>query len=78
MQKKNFQPETKEELLAYDLAVSLRDMDHIYVYLSLVREYTTDSLLKILGEVKEMPERKVRKSKGALFTYLARHCGERR
>ncbi|MFH1287981.1 MAG: hypothetical protein ABII25_04715 [bacterium] len=77
MKKKDFKPQNKEELLAYDLAESLKDFDHLHIYLDLCKQYTQNSLLKILGEVKEIPEAKIRKSKGALFTYLVRRYGKK-
>ena len=79
MEQNIFEPETKDELMAQDIAYSLRDIKHLPLYLKFSRMYSHDSLIKILGEVKEIPDERIKKSKGALFTYLVmrRACKKR-
>jgi len=67
---KRFKPETKEELLALDLAQGLNDLTNLNQYLSYVQRYPESLLRKILGEVKEIPSFKITKGRGALFNYL--------
>lgn len=63
---------TKEESIAYELARALNDMKGYNYYLSCVQKYPEVRLRKILGEVKKIPDDKIKKSRGALFNYLLR------
>lgn len=60
----------KEELLARELAESLDDQSNLKAYLSLTRAHTETFLRQILSIVKQTPIYKIKKSRGALFTYL--------
>jgi DNA-binding PadR family transcriptional regulator len=61
---------TKEELLAYDLALELDDFAGFSLYLSLARKYPESLLRETLGRVKEIPEGEIKTSRGALFNFL--------
>lgn len=61
---------TKEEILARDLAEGLNDKANLKFYLSVCRKYPESFLREIYGQVKEIPESKIKKSRGALFNYL--------
>jgi len=65
-----FKPKTKEELLALDLANELNDTKNLSLYLHYARKYPEPFLRKVLGEVKEIPFERIKKSKVALFNYL--------
>ncbi len=67
---KEFKPKTKKELLASDLAKGLNDSKSLSFYLSVVRQYSEPLLMKLLGEVREIPSEKIKKSRAALFNYL--------
>jgi len=67
---KKFKPKTREELLALDLAKALNDRKGLSLYLSYSKKYPESFLRKVLGGVKEIPDRKIKKSRGALFNYL--------
>ncbi len=67
---KGFKPKTREELLAVDIAKALNDEKGLAYYLSLSRKYPEFILRDVLGQVKETPVDKIKKSKGALFNYL--------
>lgn len=67
---KEFKPKTRKELLASDLAKGLNDSKSLPFYLSVVRQYPEPLLMKLLGEVREIPFEKIRKSRAALFNYL--------
>ena len=69
---KKFNPKSREELLALDLANALKDSKGLPLYLSLSKRYPESFLRKVLGEVKEIPDHKIKKSRGALFNYLIR------
>jgi hypothetical protein len=62
--------ETKEVNLAYELAEKLNDKVSIPQYLTMCRKYKEKFLREILEEVLKTPQRKIRKTKGAFFTYL--------
>jgi hypothetical protein len=67
---KNFNPQTREEFLALELAEALDDMKGFHFYFSCTRKFPESVLRKILIEVKETPSNKIKKSRGALFNYL--------
>ena len=67
---KEFKPKTRKELLASDLARGLNDSKSLPFYLSVVRQYPEPLLRKLLGEVREIPSEKIKKSRAALFNYL--------
>ena len=69
---KDFIPQNKMELLALDLADALNDRDNLPLYLSYVRKYPEQILRSIMGEVKELPANKIKKSRGALFNHLVK------
>jgi hypothetical protein len=70
---KKMKPQTKEELLALDIAKGLNDFESYRFYLSLARRYPASLLRKLLGEVKETPQNKIKKSRAALFNHLIKH-----
>jgi Helix-turn-helix domain len=67
---KDFRPRNKHELLALDLADALHDRDNLPLYLSYAKRYPEQLLRSVLGEVKEIPIKKIKKSRGALFNHL--------
>ena len=67
---KERKPQTREELLALDLAIGLHDIKGLPFYLSLAKKHPESMLRKVLGEVKEIPLTRIKKSRGALFNYL--------
>jgi hypothetical protein len=69
---------TKEEILASDLAEGLNDKENLNFYLWASRKYPEGVLRKIYSQVKQVPEKKIRKSKGALFNYLIQKYEKRR
>lgn len=67
---KDFIPQDREELLALDLADALNDQENLPLYLSYAKRYPEQLLRSVLGEVKEVPLNKIKKSRGALFNHL--------
>jgi biotin operon repressor len=65
-----FKPETRLELLAFDLAKALDDRKSLSVYLSYARRYPESILRRTLGDVKEIPISEIKKSRAALFNFL--------
>jgi hypothetical protein len=68
---------SKEELLALDLATALDDLKALPLYLSYARKYPEPFLRKILGVVREIPQEKVKRSRGALFNFLVQKYGHK-
>ncbi len=72
-----FRPRTREQLLAFDIAKELNDLKALRLYLSYVKKYPESLLRKILGEVKEIPLKKIKKSRGALFNHLVKKYAQK-
>ena len=65
-----FRPRNRKELLALDLSNALNDQKGLSLYISYAKRYPEPLLRKVLGVVKEIPDEKIKKSRGALFNYL--------
>lgn len=61
---------TKEEKLAHEIAVALDDVVALPIYEKFTVKYSDQFLRKILQRVLSVPEKDIRKTRGALFTYL--------
>ena len=64
----NYNPNEIE--LAKEIAETLQDWDALPLYLQYARKYKESFLRKILQKVMSIEETKIRKSRGALFTFL--------
>ena len=73
---KNFEPRSKEELLAMDVATALKDLPNLALYLSYSKKYPEHLVRRTLARVREIPDAKIRKSRGALFNYLIQKYGK--
>jgi hypothetical protein len=56
--------------LANEIADTLNDRDALPLYLIYARKYQETFLRKILAKVMSIPESKIRRTRGALFTFL--------
>ena len=72
---KNFEPQSKEELLAMDVATALKDLPNLALYLSYTKKYPEYLVRRTLARVREIPDAKIKKSRGALFNYLIQKHG---
>jgi len=70
-------PISKEEKLAREIADALGDMDSYSAHLGFVQKYSEAFLRKTLQKVLSIPEDQIRKTRGALFTYLVNQNGFR-
>jgi len=68
--KGEYKPKTKEEILAREIAHAFNDMEGIGLYLDYCRRYPESIIRRAYGEVKELPDSAIRRSRGALFNYL--------
>ena len=67
---KQFKPRNESDLLAVDMATMLHDEKNLALYRSYCKKYPSSLLRKVMDEVKQLPHRKIKKSRGALFNYL--------
>ncbi|HTY11516.1 MAG TPA: helix-turn-helix domain-containing protein [Bacteroidota bacterium] len=72
-----FKPQTKEELLALEIAQTLGDPRNPRKYLQYTKRYAESLLREVLSQVKQTPEEKIKKSRVALFVYLVNHYAKR-
>ncbi|MCK4351823.1 hypothetical protein KAW65_00255 [candidate division WOR-3 bacterium] len=74
--KESYQPKVeakaKEELLAERIAKTFKDEENLSYYETLCERYSEDLINLAFREVKKIPSSKIRKSRGALFTYLVK------
>ena len=61
---------TKENKLAREIADALDDLVALRIYEKFTQKYSEQHLRKILQKVLSVPEKDIRKTRGALFTYL--------
>ena len=66
--KNNYEPH--EIRLANELAETLKDREALQFYLTLTRKYQESHLRQILAKVMSIDEKQIRKTRGALFTFL--------
>ena len=60
----------KDTQLAEDIAEALHDPEALPLYLSYTQELSHEKLREILAKVCSIPDDKIKRSRGALFTYL--------
>lgn len=63
--------------LANEIAETLEDQESLNAYLFYADKYKEEYLLRILNKVMSIPTKDIRKTRGALFTYLLKNHGKR-
>ncbi len=63
----------KENLLAIEIAESLNDQKSLPLYLQMTNKYSAVFLREKLREALAVPPEKVRKNRGALFTWMVKN-----
>lgn len=61
--------------VAYELASTLNDTESLKIYEEFTDKYAESFLRKVLAKVMSIPDRKIKKTRGALFTYLVNQNG---
>lgn len=56
--------------LAHEIAERLNDPEALSLYLSYTQQFPHDKLREILNRVTSIPDRSIKRTRGALFTYL--------
>lgn len=59
-----------EEKLAYEIASTLNDMDGLSFYTGCAYKYSESYLRSVLTRVMSIPSEKIKRTRGALFTFL--------
>ena len=67
--------EPHEVRLANEIAETLKDRNSVALFLNYTRKYKEEFLREILARVMSLDETKIRKSRGALFTFLVNQHG---
>jgi hypothetical protein len=67
--------ENYESKFAYELANVLNDRQALSLYISFTQKYQEEFLRKILLRVMSIPDNKIKRTRGALFTYLVNQHG---
>ena len=66
---------TNVKSLAYELARALDDIESLPVYIGFAEKYQETFLRKVLQKVMSVPDEKIKRTRGALFTYLVKQNG---
>lgn len=61
---------SKEIQLAEDIAEALHDPDALSLYLAYTQQLPHEKLRELLAKVCSIPDDKIKRTRGALFTYL--------
>ena len=64
--------------LAHEMAEKLKDPEALSLYLSYTKKYSHKHLRELLNKVGSIPDHKIKRSRGALFTYLVGQHGQYR
>lgn len=71
------QYESRVIAFAHKLANTLEDTESLNAYLQYADKYSEDYLQKVLDKAMSIPHHQIRKSRGALFTYLINSHGKK-
>ena len=58
--------------LALEIAEALNDLDSLQLFISFAERYPEDYLRKVLDKVLAIPQDRIKKTRGALFTFLVK------
>jgi hypothetical protein len=71
----HMEQQQNDNRLAYELASALNDKEAMGMYIAFVQKYQEDFLKRILLRVMSIPDNKIKRTRGALFTYLIKEHG---
>jgi len=66
----------KENKLAYEIAQALDDMKSIDLHISFTKKYSEKFLREILQQVIATPDKKIKRTRAAYYTYLVMNNGK--
>lgn len=67
----------KAEQLAHEIAEALNDRESYSLFLSFAKRHPEEELRKLLIRTLSIPADKIKRTRGALFTYLVSQYAER-
>ncbi len=67
---KTFMYTPTEIQLAHEIAERLNDPEALSLYLSYAQELPHEKIREVLNKVCSIPDRQIKRTRGALFTYL--------
>lgn len=67
----------KAQQLAHEIAEALNDLEALPLYESYAKRFPEEDLRKLLVRVLSIPQDKIKRTRGALFTYLVGQYAER-
>lgn len=74
---RRFKPQTKEELLALDMAQAVNDLKSLPIYLNYARILPEEVIREIISWIKRIPEENIRKSRASLFNYILKQYAKK-
>ncbi len=66
----------EEDILAREICQSFDDQENLALYQSYIRKYPREIIEKAFKEALKLPSKKIKKTRGALFTYLVKYYAE--
>lgn len=67
---KRFEPKTREELLALDMAEAVNDLRSLPLYLNYAKTLPEPVIRETLSWIKRIPDKNIRKSRASLFNFI--------
>jgi DNA-binding Lrp family transcriptional regulator len=67
---KGFEPKTREELLALDMAEAVNDLRSLPLYLNYAKTLPEPVIRETLSWIKRIPDKNIRKSRASLFNFI--------
>jgi DNA-binding Lrp family transcriptional regulator len=67
---KEFEPKTREELLALDMAQALNDLKSLPLYLKYAQTLPESLIRETLSWIKQVPDKNIKRSRAALFNFI--------
>jgi len=74
---KEFKPQTREELLALDMAQTLNDLKSLPLYLKYAKSLPESRIRETLSWVKQVPDENIKRSRAALFNSVIKRNAKR-
>jgi len=74
---KEFKPQTREELLALDMAQTLNDLKSLPLYLKYAKRLPESRIREALSWTKQVPDENIKKSRAALFNFIIKKYAKR-
>jgi DNA-binding Lrp family transcriptional regulator len=67
---KGFEPKTREELLALDMAEAVNDLKSLPLYLNYAKTLPEPVIRETLSWIKRIPDKNIKKSRASLFNFI--------